>query len=297
MPKGQKMPTQAWLDAYLQSTQQAVQNGQPIQAPPAKYSGFLFGLKKNLRNFNNSVQSANSLIAPEGPWPLSRVGDDQVGLTTHGQQDLFPTRIGPRHHYARASYFSANQIPAEHMDRINQTPPNKPAQVVLNEKEVRRWATQFQSHIFKVFKVGLESLIALCSYECLDAIGEDGLRDLLTAVYLSAPEAHALAMWGKIADSVNISGIYRNAQGQELAYRQQLRDSMEYRFVEGAMLAWQYMINVRPGLVNQEKRRAYEEWKIVCEDADYQNIMQGLSGVDDVPVDLYQRSITTLFDY
>ena len=94
-------------------------------------------------------------------------------------------------------------------------------------------------------------------------------------------------MWTKCSFAIDLSGIWRPAptnrpeERRRATYRQGLR----YRFVEAAMLVWNYTLNVNPVLVETLKKKMFIKWKKMREeDPAYRAIIAANLDLNDIPV-------------
>ena len=97
------------------------------------------------------------------------------------------------------------------------------------------------------------------SFELFSSFSEGQIRGIFRDLFRSAPQEHSMAMWAKIADGIDLQGIYRDAtnDAQEQARRITYRGGLKYRFVEAALSCWMYIVNVDPLEVDQYKEVAF----------------------------------------
>lgn len=74
------------------------------------------------------------------------------------------------------------------------------------------WKRTHQCYIFMVMGTGVKGLVALFSFETLATFSETQFRVLIGAIHDQNPVANAVAMWVRLSDTFDFSGIFMSAR-------------------------------------------------------------------------------------
>ena len=253
---------------------------------PIESSPFLHTLKVSVEEFQEELEERELHLRGDEDHDLLRVAD--AGYYNRDSDEQQQHEDDTRRSAAKCSYFNAHSLPNEHLPRLMRKGQKQVSDHKARWQQVlKSWARVAQHYVFAIIKKGMLGLIAIYTYEIFVQFSEDQIRAIVRGTFRQGPVEHAMAMWAKLADTLDVTGIYRIAQHSpaEERRRKSYRDSIEYRFVEICVLVWKYLINVDPTMVDKYKHVAFKTWKkMTARDKVYKGIMKQLDGVGDVPV-------------
>ena len=282
--KGQPEPSAKWLASLRDNAMQRIEQGRLPRSPEIKFSPFFHKFTARFEDLEKELNRLRSYGTCSRQVKLVRAADcyDNDAMRqlagSVGENRQRRAVSGP-------TYFAFHQLPKNEYARILEGIHGNSATRKRWEDDIAVWSQNWQGHIFKIVKIGMEGLVALYTFEVFSKLNDDQVKSLLQELYQKSPIAHSLALWAHMDDTVDIIGIFRPSEDKaEEAYRAIWRASLEYRFVEAAFLVWKFMININPKLAKTYKDHAFDTWRGLIDGEEYRAIMKDIELLGDTPV-------------
>jgi hypothetical protein len=130
----------------------------------------------------------------------------------------------------KPSYFVKHHVPDEHVKRLDRKGAARATDnATLWIRKFAQWSQNQQHYIMRTIHVRMKGLCALYGFEFLASLTADQMRELLGGISSSLPAARACVFFATLADTVNVVGIFRQAQNPaEEARRETYRSIIKY---------------------------------------------------------------------